>query len=656
MPTLVEALRLALRHQAQINVEIKNIPTEPDFDPTPAYARKVADAISDNRFPPSRLIVQSFWPLNLDVIEQDPYFEGAATSLLTLQALNLGAPALADLRGYEYVSPAWPVDARYIAAAHALGLQIVPYTLDTPADLRAAAQAGIDAAITNDPVLARRTFAAVEPAAPKPPAPPSEAECREAAASRTAPAIENLAPAKRAPRVFAIQFKQEIRNVTTYERFRTKIECLIRTYVVPNLARGRPNIVALNEDVGLLTMATGRRGATARALFAEPGRGPSCEPQGIPCGVVAALAAIRVGYSDQLTLYTARFPEMPLIGGTFVAATDTFARGWMQTFSDLAKRYGVYMVGSNNQAPFRESRDPSEVELLADPAADAETAYVATSPETYNEVFMWGPEDVREEGPRPLRNVVAQNKKVPLTPIEELLQLSPGPSSGPDARLNLKPFPAPGTRARIGFATSLPAFVYGHRLGEMPPTGTPCADVSVSYMRCLHALGTNVVIQDEANPGRWAGQSGEGNWQPLEWMRSTWRAVADPSVRFAYNVTPHMVGNLADLAFDGQTAITQRGIKPRRGGRLARRCTYVGAAELQPEDPAYLRPYAGPKREFLGITDWVAADGPREDLRETARRLAPGSGDPLENDYLETAIVADLPFPVERRRATCLRP
>ena len=34
-------------------------------------------------------------------------------------------------------------------------------------------------------------------------------------------------------------------------------------------------------------------------------------------------------------------------------------------------------------------------------------------------------------------------------------------------------------------------------------------------------------------------------------------------------------------------------------------------------------------------------------------RLAPGSGDRLENDYLETALVADLPFPVDRPRRGC---
>ena len=68
-------------------------------------------------------------------------------------------------------------------------------------------------------------------------------------------------------------------------------------------------------------------------------------------------------------------------------------------------------------------------------------------------------------------------------------------------------------------------------------------------MRCLDRLGANLVIQADANPGAWTGPDGDGieRWQPLSWMTSTWRAATDPTVRFAYNVTPMLVGNLGDL-------------------------------------------------------------------------------------------------------------
>jgi hypothetical protein len=168
-------------------------------------------------------------------------------------------------------------------------------------------------------------------------------------------------------------------------------------------------------------------------------------------------------------------------------------------------------------------------------------------------------------------------------------------------------------------------------------------------MRCLDRLGTNLVMQDEANPGRWATHAGSPAWQPLEWMGSTWRAVTDPTVGFAYNVTPHMVGNLADLTFDGQTAITQRGLRGRRA------CAYVGNTQTEDFGTPYPA-YAGAKREFLAIAAWVTPDAPRDELRETAAKLAPGSGDALENDYVETAIAADLPFPPVPRRRSCAGP
>ena len=652
VPTLADVLALARDRDARVNLEIKNIPTDGDFDATDAYANRVLDAVDASAIPRSLVLIQSFWPPNLDLAEG----RGFETSLLTLAATNEGGPNFADGKGYEWVSPGFPVNQAYVSRAHALGLRVVPYTLDTPAEIKAAAALGVDEVITNDPGMARRALAEVEPDAPPIPPPPSDSQCRAARASRTLAPLESYDAKPGAPRVFAMQYKQEAGNVESYAAFRTKIECMILEYVEPRLARGRPNVVAFNEDVGLLTLGTGTRGRAARDIFARPGTAPGCADQGAPCGAVGALLTVRAGYSKEVTAYQSRFPTLPApFGGTFVAATDTFARGWMQTFSDMARRYGVYILGSNNQAPFRESTDPAEIDTFRDPDLPRPASvFVATGERVFNEVFMWGPSDVRQEGPRPLKNVVAQNKKVPITSIEELVQLTNGPSTGPDAVENVRPYQLPGTQARISFATSLPAFVYGD-----PPAGTdPCSDTSRYYMRCLDKLGTNLVMQDEANPGEWADNGGGGYWQPLEWMRSTWRAASDPTVSFDYNVTPHMVGNLADLPFDGQTAITQRGLgggAQSAGSGSARRCTYVGNSSfVEGEDPERARGDAGPKSEFLVLAPWVVPDGPRPQLREASDKLAAGSGDPLENDYLETVAVADLPFPPNPNRPGCV--
>ena len=438
--------------------------------------------------------------------------------------------------------------------------------------------------------------------------------------------------------------------MTTYGAFRQKIECMIREYVVPHLAKHRPNVVAFNEDVGLMTLATGSRGAAARQLFGRPPSGPGCSP----CEALGALQAVGGAYSQQIAAYRARFPGMGALAADFIGPTDTLARGWMQTFSDMARRYGIYLAGSSTQAPFRESRDPDDIATFADPDRPTpKFVYVATQGDAYNTAFLWGPKVVHPHAPKPLRNVLRSNEKVPLTDIEQALQITPGPASGAAARANLRPYRLPGTRARLGFATSLPAFEFGNDFGSAPPSGRPCADVAVTYMRCLDHLGANVVLQDEANPGSWAVDAGSGTWQPLEWMGSTWRTAADPSVGFDYNVTPMMVGNLADLPFDGQSAITQRG--PARGHG----CHYVGDARFRPGPPESDQPaaghYGGRKRQFVALAPWVKHQPGRGRMRDVAAALAPGSGSPRENDYVETALIADLPFPVDTSRRGCVR-
>ena len=662
VPTLAEALKVAKKYGVGVNLEINNYASNPDYDASGDFQRRVAAQVVESGFPPDDLIVQSFVVGNLAVFEDDPYFDDAKTSYLALAAINDLAPSIAADAGVDYVSPAWPVKAETIQEAHSLGLQVVPYTLDTSAEVRDATLAGADAIITDDPVMARRVASKASPKPPKAPKPPSAKTCRSFAASNSHPAIESFTRDDSGPRVFALQYKQDIANVATYRDFRTKIECLIRTYVEPNLADDRPNVVALNEDVGVMTLATGSRAAGTRQLFSDPANIPGCSGQPAPCGVASALLSLDGDYSSQEAAYASRFGGATPFAQTFLAGTDTFARGWMQTFSDLAKRYGVYMIGSNNQAEFRESVDPTEIGAFADPdVASPRSAFVATRPEVYNEAFVWGPKDLTKDGPAPLRNVVYSNKKVPLTEIENLLSLTPGPSTGPDAVENIKPYKIPGSKAKMSIATSLPAFRYVGNLspfGEAPPAGLdPCADTAQNYMLCMDELGANLVMQDEANPGRWA--SAEGFWQPLEWMGSSWRAVADPTVDFDYNVTPFMVGNLADLEFDGQTSITQRGLKGVNfGSQKHKRCNYVGNSKLQtgaPEnDPAGYGVYAGAKREFLGLAPWVTKDASRSKLRATGAALAPGSGSPRENDYVETAVVADLPFPPLPHRPTCL--
>ena len=161
IPTLEQALEYARDAGATVNLEIKNVPTDSDFDDTDAYANAVMDVVVESGFPADRLIVQSYWPPNLDVAKER--LPGVQTAFLTLTSLNHAGPGAAASNGYDWVSPEWPVDADYVEQAHSAGRKVVPYTLNTPADVLAAYQAGVDAVITDDPLMARRALGIPDP-------------------------------------------------------------------------------------------------------------------------------------------------------------------------------------------------------------------------------------------------------------------------------------------------------------------------------------------------------------------------------------------------------------------------------------------------------------------------------------------------------------
>jgi hypothetical protein len=436
-------------------------------------------------------------------------------------------------------------------------------------------------------------------------------------------------PHPNALRVFAIQFLQQPAAMTTGADYARAIDCAIRKEVLPHLAHDGPNLVVFDEDSGLETLATGPPAAQARALLKNGV--PSCRGQSFPCATLATLSALDTGYGKALTYLEAKFPKLNgEFGRAFVAATDTFVRVFMTTMATEAERYKLYIVASNTQAPFSVERKP--VAALGGP-------FVPTQGVAYDQTFIWGPKAVHKSQPTPLRNLLAVNRKVPLTSFEAALGFAPGPSTGPAAADNLKPFTIPGTKARLGFATSLPAFEYG------TTKAAPCADVAVTYMRCLSKLGANVLIQADANDGDWTGVDNMEQWQPLSWMGSAYRAVSDPSVHFDYAVNPMLVGNLADTPFDGQSAILER-------GRKGAACHYVGNQTFEPgEDLTMYKSYAGAKSQFLALAPWAVPDGPRAHLKTVGDELAAGTGG---YHYVQTAVIADLPFPLDRHRPGCL--
>jgi glycerophosphoryl diester phosphodiesterase len=149
--TIAEVLELARLTGAKVNLEIKNLPTDPDWDPTSAYANRVMDVVVAAGLPRSQLLIQSFIPANLDVAKRR--MPRVPTSLLTLSAGSDTVKFASD-NGYDWISPQWPVTPGFVAGAHRAHHPVAPYTLNARADVRAAARAKVDALITDDPLMA----------------------------------------------------------------------------------------------------------------------------------------------------------------------------------------------------------------------------------------------------------------------------------------------------------------------------------------------------------------------------------------------------------------------------------------------------------------------------------------------------------------------
>src|SRR5215213_3921928 len=160
--TIPEVLELARLTGSRVNLEIKNLPTDPDWDPTPGYANRVMDAVKAAGLSRSQLLIQSFLSTNLDVAKQR--IRRVRTSALAL-GVSDALVALAKDNGYDYISPQWPVAADFVRQAHRAGRLVLPYTLNERADVRAAAKAKVDGVITDDPLMAARALGLVPPRA-----------------------------------------------------------------------------------------------------------------------------------------------------------------------------------------------------------------------------------------------------------------------------------------------------------------------------------------------------------------------------------------------------------------------------------------------------------------------------------------------------------
>jgi glycerophosphoryl diester phosphodiesterase len=182
-PTLAQVFAFAKDKPVRLNIETKITPENPD-QPVAAetFAKMVVDAVEAAGFA-RRVTIESFdWRTLVAAKKLAPEIE---TSCLTIESsgmdtvqrksdrpsawnagLDLAAhggsvPRLVEAAGCGTWSPFWRnVDGASVAEAHALGLKVLPWTVNNPADMARLIDLGVDGLISDYPDRLREAMSA----------------------------------------------------------------------------------------------------------------------------------------------------------------------------------------------------------------------------------------------------------------------------------------------------------------------------------------------------------------------------------------------------------------------------------------------------------------------------------------------------------------
>jgi glycerophosphoryl diester phosphodiesterase len=149
IPTLDEVLDLAPRGRFDFNIEAKIYPDRPELTPSPEEFARLVLASVRKRGLRERVIFQSF---DFRILHAMMALDPAVRRAGLYSGPPRDFPAIAKESGAGIVAPekALVTPAR-VRAAHDAGLQVVPWTANTPEEWDRLAAAGVDAIITDDP-------------------------------------------------------------------------------------------------------------------------------------------------------------------------------------------------------------------------------------------------------------------------------------------------------------------------------------------------------------------------------------------------------------------------------------------------------------------------------------------------------------------------
>ncbi len=136
-----------------VNVEIKNAPGEPGFDPEGVLARHVAGELGEGGWT-DQVVVSSFSAPTLDAVRSaDPRL--AVGWLLRPGTDAAASVPLALDRGYQALHPfVSDTGPPLVETAQRAGLALSVWTVNAAEDLRAMVELGVDALITDRPAAA----------------------------------------------------------------------------------------------------------------------------------------------------------------------------------------------------------------------------------------------------------------------------------------------------------------------------------------------------------------------------------------------------------------------------------------------------------------------------------------------------------------------
>ena len=153
VPTLHETLAL-LSGRSAVDIEIKNVPGEPDFDPVEEVAVTLVHRALDEVGFAGDVIISSFNPRSIAMSREAR--PDLPTGLLTNVEVDAAAALhFAAEQGHRWVLPfaerVVEQGDRFAAKVHDAGLLLGTWIVDGPAEARALLATGVDAVATNEP-------------------------------------------------------------------------------------------------------------------------------------------------------------------------------------------------------------------------------------------------------------------------------------------------------------------------------------------------------------------------------------------------------------------------------------------------------------------------------------------------------------------------